>query len=55
MSCDIHQNHDHVHGKDCRHTAIQHGDHVDYLVNGRLEHQHGDHIDDHGAVEVVNG
>lgn len=38
MTCHIHKNHDHVHGKDCGHTAIQ----------------HGDHIDDHGAIEVAN-
>lgn len=43
----------HVHGENCGHEAVPHGDHVDYLVNGRLEHQHGDHIDDHGAVQLV--
>jgi len=35
------------------HPAIPHGDHVDYLHEGRLHHHHGDHCDDHGPVEVV--
>lgn len=44
---------DHVHGPDCGHEAVPHGDHVDYLVDGHLHHPHGDHCDDHGPVEVV--
>lgn len=40
----------HVHGPDCGHPAVPHGDHVDYLVNGHLHHPHGDHCDDHGPV-----
>jgi len=43
----------HVHGENCGHTAVPHGDHVDYLVDGHLHHPHGDHCDDHGPVEVV--
>jgi hypothetical protein len=43
----------HVHGPGCGHEAVPHGDHVDYLVNGRLHHPHGDHCDDHGPVQVV--
>ncbi|MBK1643782.1 hypothetical protein CKO25_03730 [Thiocapsa imhoffii] len=43
----------HVHGPGCGHAAIPHGDHVDYLVDGRLHHHHGDHCDDHGPVELV--
>jgi hypothetical protein len=43
----------HAHGPDCGHPAIPHGDHVDYLVDGRLHHTHDGHCDDHGAVEVV--
>lgn len=31
---------------------IPHGDHVDYLVQGRLHHVHGDHCDDHGQVTL---
>ncbi len=42
----------HVHGTNCGHTAIPHGDHVDYLVAGHLHHPHGDHCDDHGKVIV---
>jgi hypothetical protein len=45
---------DHVHGPGCGHEAVPHGDHVDYLVDGRLHHQHGDHCDDHGPLEVVS-
>ncbi|WII92791.1 hypothetical protein QEO94_09165 [Kingella negevensis] len=43
----------HVHGANCGHEAVPHGDHVDYLVNGRLHHQHGNHCDDHGEVVIV--
>lgn len=45
---------DHKHGEGCGHEAVPHGDHIDYLVNGRLHHPHGDHCDDHGPVEVIN-
>ena len=34
----IHPNHDHKHGPNCGHTAVQHGDHVDYLHDGHLHH-----------------
>ena len=34
-----HSTHDHVHGIKCGHTAIRHGDHVDYLHDGHLHHQ----------------
>ncbi len=37
----------------CGHEKVPHGDHFDYLVNGRLHHPHGDHCDDHGPVTVV--
>jgi hypothetical protein len=43
----------HVHGPHCGHPAVPHGNHTDYLVDGRLHHVHGDHCDDHGPVEVV--
>ncbi|MGA8745972.1 MAG: hypothetical protein WB507_08910 [Solirubrobacterales bacterium] len=43
----------HSHGEDCGHEPVPHGDHVDFLVDGRLHHPHGDHCDDHGPVEVV--
>jgi hypothetical protein len=38
---------------DCGHEKVPHGDHVDYLVNGRLHHRHGDHCDDHGPVTLA--
>ena len=28
------------------------GDHIDYIVDGRLHQQHEDHCDDHGAVDL---
>ena len=42
----------HTHGPNCGHEAVPHGDHVDYLVDGRLHHPHGDHCDDHGPVQL---
>jgi hypothetical protein len=42
-----------VHGPGCGHEAIKHGDHIDYIVDGRLHHQHGDHCDDHGPLETI--
>jgi hypothetical protein len=44
---------EHRHGPGCGHEAVPHGDHIDYLVDGRLHHPHGDHCDDHGPLEVV--
>jgi len=44
----------HTHGPDCGHDAVPHGDHTDYIVNGRLHHVHNGHCDDHGPVEVLN-
>jgi hypothetical protein len=44
----------HIHGPDCGHESIQHGDHVDYIVNGRLHHAHKDHCDDHGPIEIIH-
>lgn len=43
----------HVHGPNCGHEAVPHGSHLDYLVNGRLQHQHGDHVDDHGPLPMA--
>jgi len=42
------------HEENCGHEMVPHGDHMDYLVNGRLHHVHGDHCDDHGKVELVS-
>lgn len=41
----------HVHGANCGHETVPHGDHRDYLVDGHLHHPHGGHCDDHGAVQ----
>jgi hypothetical protein len=41
---------DHIHGDNCGHAAIPHGDHMDYLVDGHLHHPHGGHCDNHGAL-----
>ena len=35
---ETHEHHDHEHGKNCGHTAVKHGDHVDYLHDGHLHH-----------------
>ena len=43
----------HVHGPNCGHEAVPHGDHIDYLVDGHLHHPHGDHCDNHGPVTVL--
>src|SRR4051812_38196972 len=42
-----HPGHAHRHDQGCGHTAIRHGDHVDYLHDGHLHHPHGDHVDEH--------
>ncbi len=49
----IHDNHPHVHGPGCGHTAIEHGGHVDYLHDGHLHQPHGDHVDEH-SLSVTN-
>ena len=38
--------------QDCGHEMVPHGDHTDYLVDGRLHHQHRDHCDDHGPLAL---
>jgi hypothetical protein len=43
------------HREGCGHPQVAHGDHVDYLVRGRLEFIHGDHVDDHGVLEIFRG
>lgn len=43
----------HVHGPECGHEAVPHGDHVDYLVEGHLHHPHGGHCDNHGQVKIA--
>lgn len=43
----------HVHGPNCGHEAVPHGDHTDYLVAGHLHHPHDGHCDHHGVIELV--
>ncbi len=44
---DDHGSHDHVHGEDCGHLAVTHGDHIDYVHDGHRHAQHGEHYDEH--------
>ena len=44
----------HRHGPGCGHEAVPHGNHTDYLVDGRLHHPHENHCDDHGPLTVVS-
>jgi hypothetical protein len=37
-----HDDHDHKHGTDCGHTAVQHDGHVDHLHDGHLHHTAAD-------------
>jgi hypothetical protein len=39
--------------QNCSHESVPHGDHTDYLIDGRLHHRHSDHCDDHGPLETV--
>ncbi len=40
----------HAHGPACGHRAVEHGDHLDYLVDGHLHHPCMGHCDDHGVI-----
>ena len=51
-SCSGHQT-NHVHGPNCGHEAIPHGNHIDYLVGGHLHFPHQTHCDHHGAVTTT--
>ena len=50
--CNAHSS-EHVHGPQCGHEKVMHGDHTDYLVQGHLHHPHGKHCDDHGRLEAA--
>lgn len=39
--------HRHEHGAECGHSAVPHGDHVDYVHDGHRHALHGDHYDEH--------
>ena len=41
------EHHEHEHGDDCGHPAVQHGDHVDYVHDGHRHVPHGSHYDEH--------
>lgn len=41
------EDHAHVHGNDCGHPAVRHGDHVDYVHDGHRHAPHGEHYDEH--------
>ena len=41
------EQHPHVHGPDCGHRAVVHGDHVDYVHDGHRHAVHGEHYDEH--------
>ncbi len=43
----------HQHSPTCGHQRVIHGDHVDYLVDGRLHFPHVTHCDDHGPLVIV--
>ncbi|MSQ81792.1 MAG: metal ABC transporter permease [Myxococcales bacterium] len=42
--------HGHIHGAGCGHVAIRHGDHVDYLDDGQLQHSSNDGHEIHGLA-----
>jgi len=50
-TCRAHDEQGHTHGPGCGHTAVPHGDHVDYCVGDHLHHPHDGHCDDHGPIE----
>lgn len=39
--------HAHRHGSDCGHVAVPHGDHLDYVHDGRRHAEHEEHYDEH--------
>ena len=54
MSAHVHPNHEHAHGKQCGHAAVEHNGHVDYLHEGHLHHPtKGGAVEEH-TIEVTN-
>lgn len=47
-----HGDHAHQHGPSCGHTAVKHGDHVDYLHDGHLHHQNSAGVVEEHALPV---
>lgn len=50
--CHEHQGHEHTHGPNCGHKAVQHGDHTDYEHDGHYHRVHGDHVDECAGPET---
>jgi hypothetical protein len=46
MMHQTHETHTHVHGENCGHTRIKHGDHFDFLHDGHLHAKHQGHYDE---------
>jgi hypothetical protein len=44
--------HDHKHGAECGHEAVEHGDHTDYIHDGHLHAEHAGHFDNHGPERM---
>jgi len=45
------EQHEHEHGPDCGHPAIEHDHHVDYLHDGHRHAPHEGHYDEHNPLE----
>ena len=41
------ETHQHMHGDECGHQAVEHGDHIYYVHDGHRHAMHGDHYDEH--------
>jgi len=48
------EQHDHEHGPQCGHPAIEHDEHVDYLHDGHRHAPHEGHYDEHDPSESQN-
>jgi hypothetical protein len=46
-----HEHHPHRHGQGCGHTAVRHGDHVDYLHDGHLHSPKDAGLEEH-SIQV---
>lgn len=43
----VEEPHGHLHGPGCGHLAVEHGDHIDYIHDGRRHAVHEGHYDEH--------
>lgn len=46
-TCTPHADHQHQHGPDCGHRAVNHDDHTDYEHDDHRHHWHDDHWCEH--------